>query len=84
MLSVKEHLELLQAALYKISYEVEFMIKLLKSKKFIATLLIIVTILLLIIYFQQKTTTAEQPVAKDGYLDLSNWNFDKNGNVKLD
>ena len=60
------------------------MIKLLKSKKFIVTLLIIVTILLLMIYFQQKATVAEQPVAKNGYLDLSNWNFDKNGNIKLD
>lgn len=60
------------------------MIKLLKSKKVIILLLIIVTAIMMVFYFLQKTPSADLPVAKNGYIDLSDWNFDKNGNIKLD
>jgi signal transduction histidine kinase len=39
---------------------------------------------LLTVYFGLKGPSPVQPLAKQGYLDLSGWDFEKNGNVKLD
>ena len=57
---------------------------LLKSKKVIILLLIIATAIMMVFYFLQKTPSADLPVAKNGFIDLSDWNFDKDGNIKLD
>lgn len=59
-------------------------IKLFKYKKNIILFLILIALVMLAIYFSQEKPPAVQPVAKQGYLDLSGWDFDKNGSVNLD
>lgn len=56
--------------------------KLLKYKK--TYVIILIAIALLVVYFSLEKPSKVQPHAKQGYLDLSGWNFDNDGNVKLD
>lgn len=56
--------------------------KLLKNKKIY--IFIIIALAVLSVYFSLESPSPAQPVAKQGYLDLSGWDFNKSGNVKLD
>ena len=56
--------------------------KLFKYKK--TYIFIFIALALLAVYFSLEKPSAVQPAARQGYLDLSGWNFEKNGNVKLD
>ena len=49
----------------------------------IATCTVVIVVISLFSYISQTPSPA-QPVAKQGYLDLSAWDFQKNGNVMLD
>ena len=52
-------------------------------KNMICILLIVVLVVLSLQFFRNNPSP-EQPVARRGYLDLTSWNFDQNGSVKLD
>ena len=58
------------------------MTKLLKYRK--TFIFILIALSLLSVYFSLEKPSPAQPLAKQGYLDLSGWNFDKNGSVNLD
>ncbi|HEY9061926.1 MAG TPA: ATP-binding protein [Pseudobacteroides sp.] len=52
-------------------------------KKYVLILFIIIGTVIYL-YLWQKNYGPVQPTAHQGYLDLSDWNFGKNGNVRLD
>lgn len=56
--------------------------KLLKYKK--AYIFILIALASLAMFFSLDKPLPAYPVANQGYLDLSDWDFEKNGNVKLD
>lgn len=58
--------------------------KLLKYKKNYIILILIALVLLSVYFSVEKSMTTVQPIAKQGYLDLSNWNFEKDGIISLD
>jgi Signal transduction histidine kinase len=55
---------------------------LLKYKK--TCIFILIALVLLAVYFTMDRPSTVQPAAKEGYLDLSGWNFEKDGVIALD
>ena len=58
--------------------------KLLKNKRLIIVLLFLSGIFLFVLCIYRYDPALDQPLARQGYLDLSDWNFDKQGNIRLD
>lgn len=55
-----------------------------KKKRILFFILIIGGTLLLVLLTFPKAQSPAQPLAEQGYLDLSSWDFEKYGNVRLD
>lgn len=53
-----------------------------KNWRFLVAIIILIS--LIFPGFNIKGSDISQPVAQNGYLDLSSWDYDKNGNVKLE
>lgn len=55
----------------------------LKKSYFIVIILIMISLIPIFLYVSKKPVI-NQPIAQNGYLDISRWDFGKNGNIKLD
>ncbi len=55
-----------------------------KKNNIFVLVIFLTMILLTITYFIYRDASVKAPLVKDGYIDLSDWDFDKDGNVKLD
>lgn len=58
--------------------------KLLKYKKTYIILILIALVLMTAYFSIEKSSKTVQPIAKQGYLDLSDWNFERDGVIALD
>lgn len=58
--------------------------KIFNNKNMLFIILLVIAVTLSVIPHMMKLNSPIQPIAQKGYLDLSDWNFEKDGNVKLD
>lgn len=54
------------------------------SDKRLIALLVVLSVLVPLTAFGLTSPASVQPLAREGYLDLSGWDFDRDGNVRLD